>query len=53
METYYTCTWLSFINQKKIKNEKLKYVNKNYTVHKLLKITGLYIVYLFTEYADN
>ena len=34
MESYYPCTWLSFVNQKnekkKKKNEKLMFVNENY-----------------------
>ena len=54
METYYSCTWLSFINQsnKKIRNWSLlmKIVS---TVPKLLffKTTDLYTVYLFSEYT--
>ena len=58
METYFpcSCTWLSFVNQKNEKNKNLKFVNENYaTVPKLLffKTTDLYVVYLFSEYADN
>ena len=30
MESYYPCTWLSFVNQKNEKNKKLKFVNENY-----------------------
>ena len=41
----------------KLKNKKLKFVNGNYIsiVPKLLfvKTTGLYTVYLFSEYTDN
>ena len=56
METYYPCTWLSFVNQKneKIRNWSLlmKIIS---TVPKVLffKTTDLYTVYLFSEYADN
>ena len=30
METYYPCTWISFVNQKKWENNELKSVNVNY-----------------------
>ena len=56
METYYPCTWISFVNQKneKIRNWSLlmKIIS---TVPKVLffKTTDLYTVYLFSEYADN
>ena len=59
METYYPCTWLSFVNQKdeKKNKKKLKYLLMKIisTVPKLLffKTTDLYTVYLFSEYADN
>ena len=59
METYYPCTWLSFVNQKdeKKRKKKLKYLLMKIisTVPKLLffKTTDLYTVYLFSEYADN
>ena len=56
METCYTCTQLSFVNQEneKIRNWSLltKIIS---TVTKLLffKTTDLYTVYLFSEYTDN
>ena len=56
METYYPCTWISFVNQKneKIRNWSLlmKIIS---TVPKLLffKTTDLYTVYLLSEYPDN
>ena len=59
METYYPCTWLSFVNQKdeKKNKKKLKYLLMKIisTVPKLLffKTTDLYTVYLFSEYAGN
>ena len=56
MEPYYPCGWLSFINQKKKKKKKLKFVNEIIsTVCEVLffKTTDLYTVYLFYEYADN
>ena len=59
METYYPCTWLSFVNQKdeKKNKKKLKYLLMKIisTVPKLLffKTTDLYTVYLFSEYADK
>ena len=56
METYYPCTWLSFVKQKKekIRNWSLL-VQIISTVHELLffKTTDLYTVYLFSEYAEN
>ena len=46
-----------FCKSGKLKNKKLKFVNENYIsiVPKLLfvKTTGLYTVYLFSEYTDN
>ena len=57
METYYPCTWLSFVNQKNEKNKKLKYLLMKIvsTVSKLLffKISVLYTVYLFSEYKTT
>ena len=47
METYYPCTWLSFVNQKNEKNKKSKFVNLDLsTVPKVLifKRTDLYTV---------
>ena len=56
METYYPCTWISFVNQKKekIRNWSLL-VQIISTVHELLffKTTDLYTIYLFSEYAEN
>ena len=57
METYYPCTWISFVNQKNEKNKESKFVNEKYIsiVPELLffKTTDLFTVYLFSEYADN
>ena len=56
MEPYYPCTWLSFVNQKNEKNKKSKFVNESYIFCSLdifFKTIDLYIVYLFSEYADN
>ena len=57
IETYYPCTWISFVKHKSEKNKKLKIVNKNYISNdpKLLffKTTDLYTVYLFSECAEN
>ena len=30
MESYYLCTWLSFVNEKNEKNKKLKFVYETY-----------------------
>ena len=57
MEAYCPWTWISLVNQKKLKNKELKFVNENYTsiFPKLLffKTADMYTVYLFFEYADN
>ena len=57
MEAYCPCTWISLVNQKKLKNKELKFVNENYTsiFPKLLffKTADMYTVYLFFEYVDN
>ena len=54
METYYPCTWISFVNQenKKIRNWSLvmKIIS---TVPKPIFSKQLYTVYLFSEYADK
>ena len=55
---YYPCTWLTLVNQKSEKKKKrnwillMKIVS---TVPKVLffKTTDLYMVYLFSQYADN
>ena len=54
MEPYYPCTWLSLVNKKNEKN-KMKFVNENYIVPKVLffKITDLCTVYIFSEYGDS
>ena len=56
MKPYYSCTWLSFVNQK---NEKKRswclFMKIISTVPKVLffETAYLYTVYLFSEYADN
>ena len=59
MDSYYPCTWLSFVNQK---NEKKKIIRNGSLLMKtistvpkvlLFKTTDLYTVYLFSAYADN
>ena len=56
METYYTCTWLSFVNQK---NEKIRYwsllikIISTVPMFLFFKTTDLYNVYLFSEYAGK
>ena len=56
METYFPCTWLTFVNQKneKIRNGSLliKIIS---AVPKLLffKTTDLCTVHIFSEYANN
>ena len=56
METYYPCTWLSFVNQKneRIRNWSLL-IKLISTIPKQLfvKTTDLFTAYLFSEYADN
>ena len=56
METYYPCTWLSFVNQKKekIRNWSLL-MEIIYASPKLtfFKTTDLFTLYLFSAYADN
>ena len=54
---YYPCTWLTLVNQKSEKKNRnwillMKIVS---TVPKVLffKTTDLYMVYLFSQYADN
>ena len=59
MESYYPCTWLSFVNQKNEKKKKIRngslLMKTISTVPKVLlfKTTDLYTVYLFSAYADN
>ena len=56
MGTYYTCTWLSFVNQKNEKKRNWSLLMKIIsTVPKLLffKTADLYTAYLFSEYADK
>ena len=59
MDSYYPCTWLSFVNQKNEKKKKIRngslLMKTISTVPKVLlfKTTDLYTVYLFSAYADN
>ena len=56
MEPYYQCTWINVVNQKNEKIGNLSLLMKIIsTVPKVLffKITYLYTVYPFSEYAEN
>ena len=59
MDSYYPCTWLSFVNQQNEKKKKIRngslLMKTISTVPKVLlfKTTDLYTVYLFSAYADN
>ena len=56
MKTYYSCTWLTFVNQK---NEKIRNWSSLIKIISIVpklsffKATDPYTVYLSPEYEDN